>query len=628
MIRHKQEWANRGDRLSADFARSRLSFQTLREAKELAREVAQYRKAVEAAVPGDDVPALLFVLDLAGAESNSSRVLSMVRPVAELLQQSPWHALVLLYGPSRSGVKMETKLKLERAIEDGLISGGASLDAEGSLHFRPEEHASDLRALHLRYKLVVASVHEDSCPWLSTAVARGNGGEHRLIRVRDMELPATVLVTTNPNKGTRRLGPRERSGQRGSEVFVGLLEKLLQPVVQKGVRVGLCHLLPPDWVDLPLAALNLLLPPTNCRLAYRGFGYAEEGAGGDAPPSSPTLDALTAVTTAKVRELWWPSQVEAGPREPTGQAEEVQKPQLKVCHWVGDIPVILETVGSSFSADSPQVSVWMGLAAAHQKKYGVPPAAAAAPGPSRASTASGPDFSVAPMPKDIAATWEPEGVDTPPDWSFEGHPRRSDLVTVSVAKDRGIWLYLAPEATECGTITLEPQEVAGFGTGKYKECNGGDAPAKCLLFSLASDADLVVVQPEGGSAAKTVKPLAAVLFDLAFNEGCSNVQVANHSVEARQEFQRYSVRRATSDVWAFEPDEVAPGSDIKSKQVAAGVFVDCEAAATPVLPTEKAGVVWELRLEKLNPPALTLVQPKLWLLCSMKVEMGKYYKLE
>ncbi len=70
------------------------------------------------------------------------------------------------------------------------------------------------------------------------------------------------------------------------------------------------------------------------------------------------------------------------------------------------------------------------------------------------------------------------------------------------------------------------------------------------------------------------------------------------------------------------PDDVDV-HDIDSR-VAGAIF----AGEYSALPTENASVVFETKIPNSNPPTLTPVKPKVWLMGNMTLEKGKAYMLK
>ena len=46
------------------------------------------------------------------------------------------------------------------------------------------------------------------------------------------------------------------------------------------------------------------------------------------------------------------------------------------------------------------------------------------------------------------------------------------------------------------------------------------------------------------------------------------------------------------------------------------------------LPTEHAGLVWEVELDTVPPPSFNVLKPKLWLLKQVVLEKGMFYALQ
>ena len=78
------------------------------------------------------------------------------------------------------------------AVEDLLMALDVNIEADGSIHYTLDSvPKSDRRTLEHRFNIVTATRFTGESCWLETPLARGNGGETTLIRVRDMQVPAS-----------------------------------------------------------------------------------------------------------------------------------------------------------------------------------------------------------------------------------------------------------------------------------------------------------------------------------------------------------------------------------------------------------------------------------------------------
>lgn len=84
-----------------------------------------------------------------------------------------------------------------------------------------------------------------------------------------------------------------------------------------------------------------------------------------------------------------------------------------------------------------------------------------------------------------------------------------------------------------------------------------------------------------------------------------------------------------ADGWAFKPDALQlsghGGNKLRHSEIGAVLCPRTDTFGT--LPSETAGVVWEMSLDTIPPPSYNVVKPKVWLLGQLELEKGKFYVL-
>ena len=153
-------------------------------------------------------------------------MIALFKPIASFLHQSEYHFMTIIYPQLHANLKMSMQLKVERMVEDRLLSEGLNIDHEASMHFHIDnEHGRDNRSLERRVRVVMSEDFAPmKSPWLRSRGARGNLGATQLIKVKGMLIAAHRIK----QPGEHKLNPGEGTSQKGSaahEVDWWLLER-------------------------------------------------------------------------------------------------------------------------------------------------------------------------------------------------------------------------------------------------------------------------------------------------------------------------------------------------------------------------------------------------------------------
>ena len=379
-----------------------------------------------------------------------------------------------------------------------------------------------------------------------------------------------------------KLTPRDRAVQLGKEAHLLLLNGLLLQALEQPGDAGcgggapghsrmalIVQLVPGEFGELGHAAMDKLLEmeaaggPECPLIAYTGIGI---GYGESLPEDSPErtmypVDGLivakelplSRIFQARLLSEWWETHPMAGPPDgsTTIEGNIPPKPQLRICNWVGDIPVVMPEASMKFTAGSDAADEWQKRVQDFVARHGSVARVVV--------QASGPDFTSEGLsrPVDPAIL-----VDVPPREGSELVPvarmtARFDPVEVFLEKDTGD-LYLAPMA-DAGEAEFEvgPCELFGFGLGTFQATDLNGARKASLPCLLDDDCALVMPLPEGnGGNTKSVVPLATALFQYERHTGVSNVAVQGHTVGPNGNFfHRYTVAPG-SEHYIMEPKEV------------------------------------------------------------------------
>ena len=91
-------------------------------------------------------------------------------------------------------------------------------------------------------------------------------------------------------------------------------------------------------------------------------------------------------------------------------------------------------------------------------------------------------------------------------------------------------------------------------------------------------------------------------------------------------FHRYTVQHKDIDGWCYQPGPIELKPTLRHTEIGGVLFPRTEGMVA--LPTEHAGVVWEVELDTVPPPSFNVLKPKLWLLKQVVLEKGVFYALQ
>ena len=560
-----------------------------------------------------------------------------------------------MYPSMHKNFRLSAKMKVERLIEDRLLMLGMNLEHEGSVHYYiHEEHHSDRRPLEGRVRMVVAKDFTDS-RWLQTKAGRGNYGEAPLVRVKDMLPPASRIKKPSD---TQPPHPHERAMQRGISAAQHVLQSAMNGMsFQEGDKLLILQVNVGQYGDFCHAALNLILQGPIPYICYKGIyiGLAEsDGAKetcthpveGKMRPS--TVIPMHRIMLTRLMAEWWDRQPEAGAKELVvmGRAEALEAPALRVCHWVGDIPVAVESALSKFAPNSENFNKWQALVKDHKERFGDATATTTFARHSSGTdnvevqavaTDAGPDFSVNPKPKDYQAVLTLEERDTLPDDIVSMADAKRNMPAVYIAKN-GV-VYIAAGDTE--EVNIGPCELFGFGKGSVNTfpSDGINTWKDGVPFHCTEDIDpVILLRKQGDITEKVLMPLASVLCDAELKEGLAKLDVQNHKLDpvvrnAECVLHRYSVQHHTGDAWGFVPDALSGDiAKIKHAELGGVLFrilreMGGTGSVLAAMSRDHARVVWETQIDMVPPPNLTILKPKMWPTGKAKLKPGTFYRL-
>ena len=322
-----------------------------------------------------------------------------------------------------------------------------------------------------------------------------------------------------------------------------------------------------EFGELPHAIMNHMMD--TCRraptLVFKGLyiGKASDGeqrlaldvhpiAGHVVPKDSLPINN---VFLNRLMTEWWDRQPESGPRELVSDPAlgVVEKPSLRVCTWVDDVPVPLESAGSKFCPGSENQARWTALIKEHKARFGDAPSTAG-PLPARADVVvdnprnSGPDFSLndGELP-DHNKLISLEEFDTEPTdivLTALMTAGASKKPTVQVDNTGRVFLSTATAGKEC----FGPCELFGFGKGSFEtvpvlELSNFDTGVPFMFLS-----DLTPIVWVRNGNVKSLVTLCSALCTAVVDDGVPDVGVQNHTLENRKKddgsnvFHRYTIK--------------------------------------------------------------------------------------
>jgi len=656
MAAHKVARYSRGLEVATAFMKKRLDIVDLPSSAMLGREVALMRRQMqEENIGGSGKVYIMIVVDL--NIDHGSTILSCLKPLCDILQASADNCMVMMYPSMHKNLRLSAKLKAERLIEDKLLSFGMNLEHEGSVHYYiNEEHHNDKRPLDGRVRMIVANDFADS-RWLQTKAGRGNYGEAPLVKVKDMLPPASRIKSAPTEKQPPH--PHERAMQRGVSAAQHVLQTAMNGMsFQEGDKLMILQVNVGEYGDFCHAALNLMLQGPIPYIAFKGiyFGLAAASDNATGKTKHPVEGMVLAsadipmhrLMQKRLMEEWWDRQPEAGPKDlvARGRDEVGAAPMLRVCHWVGNVPVPVESAIDKFAPNSDSFCKWQTLVKDHKEIFGCSAAATSASRPSqepgsvevhRVAVDTGPDFSIDPKPVDYHVLLDLPGSETEPVNIVSMAEAKRNVPAVYITEDGNVWIA----AGDSEEITIGPCELFGFGRGSVNTfpASGIGSWKDGIPFHCVHDVDpVILVRKNGDTAEKTLMPLAAVLCDAEVRDGVANLEVQNHKLDpllrnGERMLHRYTVEHQGSDAWGFVPDALT-GDTAKVKHAELGVvlfrIMHDKAGADTVMSAikgEHACVMWETQIDMVPPPNLAVLKPKMWLLGQASLKPGSFYRV-
>ena len=638
---YKTSRYNRGLHAAKEFMTKKFHILDIPSVSHIVREVGLARKSLEddAATMGSARIMTIVFMDM--NIDHSGTAMGALKPVSDMLHMTDTTCLVLMSPQTHANFKVSAKLKVERAWEDKLLNYGVSLEYEGSLHYTvSDQHAADRRRLESRVRVIVSNEYPDS-PWLQCKAARGNLGEAPLVKVKDMKAPASRLK--EPQVASWRPHPADRVCQRGTSALEHLLNCILGGVnFQPNDRVLLVQVGVGEYAEMAHAVLNKMVQGTLPLITFKGFyiNMASDIPAGSAclgtylPDGNLVVDSsqlpINQIFLKRLMEEWWERQPEAGPREmPTTDRGTLLPPTVRLCSWSGEKLIIPSMLRDKFPPSSDVADKWAALVDAHTAEFGSDQTTAPSVGVHRHGV-GGPDFSVEPFPI-VLDTVQLESTASPPPFKAVAVIKRDGQPEVSIDGDGNLWLSTGT----LDTLALQPMELLGFGKGEFKTVAESEMTTwtSGLLFKVVTDVQpMAMVTRCGYETSKTLSNLASIVFDTEVHQGIPNVELQNHVLTpmpasaGETHFNRFLVNHKASDGWGYTPDPLPehpnPVRNMRHTEIGA-LLVELGAA----LPSTSAGLVWEVQLDRLPPPSINVLKPKIWLLKQMNLVKGFHYKL-
>jgi hypothetical protein len=283
-----------------------------------------------------------------------------IRVAAQICHQSPLNVCALWYPVRYKGQSVATHLAICRKLEDRLLHHCLSIDTEISIHFKRTDHDADARMQHSRGRLCVSSKVGDDSVWLKADWISLDGGKMEgvpMIRVRDMR--SAVARPVGPVNDFV-CGPAERMSQRGPDSTKAILMNMVpgMSLSQKNKIIVMdLNPLTGDWLD-GVWALQCLWGAGEEIPFFGYFGVTKKS-------DSDYFNHLLGQTQGMLFRTWWENHPNAGAAEPSiGETDLVTKPDLALCSWNGDDPIIPDIVIARFPEASDCFESWKNVCAA------------------------------------------------------------------------------------------------------------------------------------------------------------------------------------------------------------------------------------------------------------------------
>ena len=567
--------------------------------------------------------------------------MSALKPITDVLNQSEDNCMVLVYPQVHKNFKLASKLKVERTVEDKLLMLGMNLEHESSMHYTiTDEHANDRRRLESRLRVIVANDYPDS-RWLQNRAARGNLGEAPLVKVRDMIPPASRI---KGQLATYRPHPAERATQRGTCAMKHLLRGLFEGMnFQPGDKLLIAQINVGEFAELPHAISHHMLSNPVPRTFFKGLYINKAGdldVGSTLVGSYPSDGGkalikqhlpINQIFLNCLMQEWWDTQPEAGPKELAinDPSSSLEIPVLRVCTWCGDVPVVAEMATNKFPGGSDISLRWEGLLRDHRVKFGDVQASTCQDSTIHDSKqgVSGPDFSIDPKPLAMMSYVSLEESDAPPTLISLAESKKDGQPSLGVDSTGRIWL-----TTNAEKLCIGPCELFGFGKGEFKSVPVAQFKDFKLGLPFYCDSDVMpIAWVKQAPVGKHLMPLASAVCQAVMQDGIPGVELQNHVLlpvtrNDESPFHRYTVQHKDVDGWCYQPDPIELKPTLRHTEIGGVLFPRTEGMVA--LPTEHAGVVWEVELDTVPPPSFNVLKPKLWLLKQVVLEKGVFYALQ
>ncbi|CAK9054749.1 FO synthase subunit 1 [Durusdinium trenchii] len=459
--------------------------------------------------------------------------------------------------------------------------------------------------------MAVAVFHAnfDNCAWMdSSAVKEGRLGPIPLIRVADFIGYDDV----------KRPSASARVEQKGLTCHDKLIDGLLDNMnIQPADRMILVDLLPNRFVEFARAMTERSLERQKTDVRYFGF-----------VPSDSFKDTLAAVRDMIYKS--WDVSKESPPKQrPGSDAAEQAAPDLQILAWNGR-PVFPECVASRFAEGTLEFDEVAKLKKEFLEMFPHATTQPAAPNPVPARVGGVCDFTLdnGAEPLDVNREIEVERI---ADDQFSEQRRASTQMTkkrpaIVIAQDFSIWIGNTSEQS----VTFEPGELLGFGTGAFEEkvISDPSSEKETIPWRLTSDLNYV-------SSDRTLYPMCQFMRKLATEQGIGQLAIEDHSLS-----QRFHVADGAADpVPVSFRYQIAPlpsksthvykpnGMGERAENVAANmVGAAFGGNYNKVVNNKRASVVWEVQFTS-SPPKIQIVKPKLYLTCRVHMPAKHWCKL-
>ena len=156
-----------------------------------------------------------------------------------------------------------------------------------------------------------------------------------------------------------------------------------------------------------------------------------------------------------------------------------------------------------------------------------------------------------------------------------------------------------------------------------------------ILWEVANDVqEMVLAVRNDGSVTKTLGTLASIIYDCSQESGVPDIKLKFFTltptlkmVEGREQQAFYRFGVAQENQGAALYPRMLTDDEMAADMVKSGALGAVWAGKYNNMPSAYTKVLWDVEFKRTPPAALRPVKPKMWLMCSTRLEKDFYYEL-